>query len=230
MKKTFQLVLILLFPLWMSAQDCPEYFPLSTGSSWEITSYNKKDKVDAVNSYVVKSKTDTTNGYKAVVGMTSADDKGKTTGAGDLIMKCAAGVFYFDMKNFLDQSTMEQNKDMDVTMTSTDMAFPATLSEGGKLPDANITYQISANGMVVMTMTVNITERKVVGKENMTTPAGSFEVWKISSKFQSKSGFMTVKLSTVDYISFGAGIVKTESYNEKGELMSYTILTKLSKL
>ena len=230
MKTLASIALLLLLPIWMSAQVCPEYFPLKTGNSWEITHYNKKDKTEGINSYVVKAVTESANGYEATVTTSSINDKGETEGIGDLIMKCVSGVFYFDMKNFLDQSAMGDNPDMSVTMTANDLQFPATLSEGATLPDANITYQMSSGGMVIMTMTVNITERKVIGKENITTPAGTFEVWKMSSKFQSKTGFVTVKLSSVDYVSFGAGIVKTESYNDKGDLMGYSLLTKINKL
>jgi len=230
MKKVFQITLALLLPVWMSAQVCPEYFPLKTGNSWETTHYSKKDKVESVNTCSVKSVTEMTNGYEAVVNTTAFNEKGETEGTGDLVMKCLGGVFFLDMKNFLDTSAFEQSKDMTATMTATDMEFPATLTEGDKLPDASITYQMSTNGMVVMTMSVNITERVVGGKESITTPAGTFEVWKITSRFQSKSGFITMKFKTTEYVSLGAGIVKTEAFNDKGELQSYSMLTKLSKL
>jgi len=230
MKKLANIALLLLLPIWMSAQVCPEYFPLKTGNSWEVTNYNKKDKATGSNSYVVKSVSESATGYEATVTTTAINEKGETEGSGDLIMKCVSGVFYLDMKNFLDQSAMGENPDMTVTMTANDLQYPAVLTEGATLPDANITYQMSSGGMVVMTMTVNITDRKVIGKESITTPAGTFEVWKLTAKFQSKTGFINTKMSTVEYISNGGGVVKSESYNEKGDLMGYTLLTKLSKL
>lgn len=230
MKTTIQLILILLLPVWMSAQVCPEYYPLKTGNSWEVSHYNKKDKLESVSTSTVKSVNELPTGYEAVVTSTSSDDKGETQGSVDLTMKCVNGVFLFDMKNFIDQSAMGDNPDMDVKMTASDLEFPATLTAGATLPDANISYQMSANGMVVMTMTVTITDRKVIGQESITTPAGTFNVWKITSKSQSKSGFINTKVSTVDYLSLGAGIVKSETYSEKGDLMGYMILTKLVKL
>jgi hypothetical protein len=180
-----------------------------------------------VNSYFVKSVADTANGYKAVVSTTYTDDKGKSEGSVDLIMKCANGIFYFDMKNFLGQSMSEPTEGAQVTITAQDMQFPSTLTAGATLPDASITYQMNLNGM---TMMVNITERKVMEQESLITLAGTFTVWKITSKIQSKSGFVNIKISSVEYLSLGAGVVKTESYNEKGELLSYNVLTKLNKL
>lgn len=230
MKKLANIALLLLLPIWMSAQVCPEYFPLKTGNSWEMTQYTKKDKVEGIINYSVKSVTDLPNGYDATVTTTVMNEKGEVEGNGDLILKCDNGIFYFDMKNFLGESFYKENPDMDITMTANDLQFPATLSEGATLPDANITYQISSNGMTVMTVTINITDRKVLGTETMTTAAGTFEVWKITSKTESKTGFMKTKISTIDYISIGAGNVKTETYSDKGDLMSYMLLTKLTKL
>ncbi|HBG70187.1 MAG: hypothetical protein A2W93_10645 [Bacteroidetes bacterium GWF2_43_63] len=230
MKTLANIALLLLLPIWMSAQVCPEYFPLKTGNSWEMTQYNKKDKVEGVNAYSVKSVKDLTNGYDATVTTTVMNEKGEVEGSGDLIMKCADGVFYFDMKDFLGENFYQENPDMEIAMTANDLQFPATLTEGASLPDANITYQMSSNGMTIMTMTINITDRKIGGKETMTTAAGTFEVYKISSKIQSKTGFINTKHSSVDYISIGAGIVKSETYSDKGDLMEYMLLTKLSKL
>jgi len=229
MKKLTHLFILMLLPVWMSAQICPEYYPLKTGNSWEVTQYNKKDKVEGVNSYSVKSVKELPNGYDATVNTVTMNEKGEAEGSGDLIMKCSDGVFYFDMKNFLGESFYQENPDMDITMTANDLQFPATLTEGTTLPDANITYQMSSGGMTMMTITINITDRKVVNKESLTTPAGTFEVWKISSRTQSKTGFINTKISAVDYLSMGAGIVKSETYSDKGDLMGYMILTKLNK-
>jgi len=229
MKKLTHLFILMLLPVWMSAQICPEYYPLKTGNSWEVTHYNKKDKVEGIISYSVKSVSALPNGYDATVNTVTMNEKGEAEGSGDLIMKCSDGIFYFDMKHFLGDIINEDNKDMEVTMTANDLQFPATLTEGATLPDANITYQMGSNGMTILTMTVNITERKIVGKESLTTSAGTFEVWKMTSKIQSKSGFVNTKSSTVEYLSLGAGIVKSEAYNDKGDLISYMILTKLNK-
>jgi hypothetical protein len=229
MKKLTQLFIFLLLPVWMSAQICPEYYPLKTGNSWEVTQYNKKDKVEGINAYSVKEVKELANGYDATVTTTVMNEKGETEGSGDLVMKCLDGVFYFDMKNFLGESFYQENPDMEITMTANDLQFPATLTEGATLPDANITYQMGSNGMTIMTMTINITDRKVVGKESLTTAAGTFEVWKITSRTQSKTGFINTKISAVDYLSMGSGIVKSETYNDKGDLMGYMLLTKLNK-
>ncbi len=229
MKKLTQLFIFLLLPVWMSAQICPEYYPLKTGNSWEVTQYNKKDKVEGINAYSVKEVKELANGYDATVTTTVMNEKGEAEGSGDLVMKCLDGVFYFDMKNFLGESFYQENPDMEITMTANDLQFPATLTEGATLPDANITYQMGSNGMTIMTMTINITDRKVVGKESLTTAAGTFEVWKITSRTQSKTGFINTKISAVDYLSMGSGIVKSETYNDKGDLMGYMLLTKLNK-
>jgi hypothetical protein len=76
---------------------------------------------------------------------------------------------------------------------------------------------------------VKIFNRKVEAKEDITTPAGNFTCYKISYDMESSTKVMgmnnKVNLKGVDYVSEGTGVVKTESYNKKGSLSSYSLLT-----
>jgi hypothetical protein len=40
---------------------------------------------------------------------------------------------------------------------------------------------------------------------------------------------MNIQTSAVEWIAEGVGIVKTESYNKKGKIESYQVLTKLER-
>jgi hypothetical protein len=78
-------------------------------------------------------------------------------------------------------------------------------------------------------MTVTITDRKVVGKESVTTPAGTFDCFKITSNSTIKTKTVvgiTMEFSAIEWLAPKAAIVKSESY-KKGKLQGYTLLTKL---
>ena len=83
--------------------------------------------------------------------------------------------------------------------------------------------------MANMTMTIKILNRKVESKESITTPAGTFSCFKITYDMESSTKIMgmntNVKLSSIDYLAEGIGVVKTESYDKKGELSGYSLLT-----
>lgn len=87
--------------------------------------------------------------------------------------------------------------------------------------------EVSMNGMKMPGMSIEVTDRKVVAEETITTAAGTFTCLKITSKVKSKTIF-TMEMNSVEWYSKGNGMVRSESY--KGDkLKGYTVLTKLVK-
>lgn len=224
--KNLLFCLALLLGLQMYAQDCPNYYPLREGASWQLTSYNAKDKVESVSDVLVKSFGKVGNNFEASCEAKHADEKGKPLGIATFVMKCVGGVLYYDMKTFFDPKTMEQYKDMDIKITASDMQYPAKLAVGMTLPDASITMEI-ASGPMTITNVVNVTDRKVIASETITVPAGTFTCFVLSYDVSSKFGFMKIESSIKEWIAVGAGMVRSENYS-KGKLQGYQLLTKLS--
>lgn len=227
MKTSLIFGILFLASVALNAQTCPNYYPLQKGNLWELTNYDKKDKVESINLVTVNSIENNSNGFVSSLTIVTNDAKGKESGTNQLVMKCEAGVFYFDMRNFIPAETMEGFKDMEVSVEANNMQYPTDLIAGATLPDASITMVVKNGGMTLMTIVINITNRKVVGKETITVPAGTFEAWKISYNVDSKTGFAKSQSSVVEYLSMGSGMVKSETYNDKGALMGYQLLTRL---
>ena len=131
-----------------------------------------------------------------------------------------------DMQNFVNQEMMESFEGMEVTMDATDLHYPSDLSVGQTLKDGELTMKVSSQGVPVMTMVVKIYDRKVEAKEDVTTPAGSFSCYKMSYTIETKT-FMTIVARGIDWIAPKVGPVKSESYDKKGKLTGYTLLTTL---
>lgn len=157
-----------------------------------------------------------------------ADDKNKNQSVRDYDMRCEDGTFYVDMQNFIDPKSMEAFKDMEINVDGVDMMYPAGLSAGQALPDANITISAATGGISILNMAIKITNRKVVGTETVTVPAGTFECLKITYDVETK---MMIKISATaaEYINMGVGNVKTETFDKKGKLAGTTQLTELKK-
>ena len=79
-----------------------------------------------------------------------------------------------------------------------------------------------------MNLVVKIINRKVVGNETVTVPAGTFECYKITYDMETKM-MMKINSSVSEYINMGAGIIKTETHDSKGKILGTTILTELKK-
>jgi hypothetical protein len=108
------------------------------------------------------------------------------------------------------------------------MMYPSGLSAGQTLDDASITISAGTGGVTIMNLTVKIINRKVVGPETVTVPAGTFDCFKITYDMETKMMFK-INTSVAEYINMGAGNVKTETFDKKGKLIGSTVLTELKK-
>jgi hypothetical protein len=208
------------------AQDCTPYYPVEKGAVREMASYDKKDKLTGTTIQIVKDITTAGDKTEWLIGVVSKDEKGKEISAGDLRMSCEAGIFKMDMKNFVNEEQMKGFEGMDVTMDATDLDFPASLTTGQSLKDGSLTIKVNSPGMSMMNMVVRIYDRKVEGQEEITTPAGTFQCYKLTSTIETKTMFSVVAKST-EWIAKDVGTVRSETYDKNGKLMGYTVLTAM---
>ena len=75
-------------------------------------------------------------------------------------------------------------------------------------------------------MEIKIINRKVVKNEMISTTAGDFNCVLITSDREMKMG-KTTTMSSKQWLTEGIGMVKNEEYDQKGNLVSKSILTKL---
>lgn len=226
--KTIILTAGILITYLAYAQECVQYYPVKTGSVWEMQNFDAKDKLSSTNKSKVLSFNQISNGYTLEIESESFDDKNKPTYKDTMQMKCVDGVFMFDMTNFMDPQTMSAYEGMQVSMDAKNMEFPGTLTAGMSLNDASLTMTVSNQGVKMMTMTIMITNRKVESYEDITVPAGTFKAYKISYDTQTKMMF-TTKTRTVQFWVPGKGMVRTESFNDKGKLLGYSVLSSISE-
>ncbi|OYT14373.1 MAG: hypothetical protein B6I19_00055 [Bacteroidetes bacterium 4572_114] len=219
------------FSFGLSAQECKFYFPTEEGTLLEMTNYDKKGKVSGYTSQKILEKNEVDGALIVVFEQSSRDAKGKNEVKSEMEVRCEDGKFYFDLDNYMNDMNMEEyegNPDMDVIVDGEDIYYPAELNVGGQLPDGSVTVKVLTNGFPMMTVTVNISNRKVVAKETITTPAGTFECHKLTQNAEVKA-VMKMTTSEVTWLAEDIGIVKTEIYNKKGKLISSSELTKIEK-
>ncbi len=104
--------------------------------------------------------------------------------------------------------------------------MPSGMKAGDVLKDGDLKMSFSSGGMTVMNMEVSITNRKVEAIENLTTPAGTFECYKISYDISTKM-MITVKMKGVEWYAQKVGMIKSESYSKDGKLQGSTVLNSL---
>ena len=220
--------LILSVTVNLYSQECVFYSPVEKGTVLTYSSFDKKDKLTGtatqtvIDNYV-KEGTQVVklrNEYQGV-DMDSAFVR-------EFEMKCRDGKYYVDMESYIGEGTLTPYSNMETTVEVDNMTIPAEPKVGEALDNGRVTITVSNNDMKIMTISVNISNRKVEAKEDITTQAGTFECYKLSYDISTKM-LITIKASTVEWYAKNIGIIRSESYNKKGKLTGYTVLTELKK-
>lgn len=228
MKKITLAAAAAILSISMYAQDCASYIPSKEGTVFENTTYDKKNKQTGKSQSKITSIR--SSGSKKVYAISSTTKSGDQTVTLDYEMMCDNGKFTVNMKNLYGNQLTSAYQGMKTDVTSTDLVYPSALSVGQQLPDASIKVDATIEGvpaaMSHMSIVMDIKNRKVAAKESVTTPAGTFECYKIEYDVVSKS-IATVSTHACEWIAINVGTVKSENYDKKGQVESYTLLTLL---
>ncbi len=223
--------LYIIFSLFVSvyfsldAQDCKLYFPQNVGSVREMKTYDSKDKQTGKMMQEVLEKDVKGNNVNIKVRTIVYDDKDAEVGNHEIEVRCEDGVFKIDMTDYL-SSMLQAYQSMEVEMKGDNLSIPANLNPGETLPDASVEVIVRSSTIQIMDMTVTIMNRKVEAKEKITTEAGTFDCYRISYNVDSKTKILHITTRTVEWLAEDVGVVKSESYNKKDKLASYSVLTK----
>jgi hypothetical protein len=210
------------------AQDCSDYFPMKQGTVLKYVNYDHKDRVTGGNEMSFSEKKDTPEGMSVLFDTKIMDDKGEVIYGGDFRMECKNGVIHMDASQLLDAATMSAYESMEVEVTGEFMELPLGAADGTELADGGVKAVVSSNGMKIMTMTVDVQNRRIAAHETIETPAGSFECTKYTYDAHSKFGFVKMDISSIEWYSPKYGTVRSESYDKKGKLTGYSLLESVS--
>jgi hypothetical protein len=211
--------------------DCSSLLFFKEGTSTTMTSYNDDGKVTASTKTLYSKVTKSGAAVSVTANQENFDKKGKLSTKSEFTIACSAGVLNFDMKMMMPQQQADSYKDFDLTMEGNNLEYPAELVIGSMMKDADVKFKCKTkegNEMPLMNFSVKVTNRKIEAKESVTTPAGTFECYKITENGEVKTLF-TIKTKSTTWFSPEAGVVKTESYKENGKFVGKTEMTELKK-
>lgn len=211
----------------LQAQDCFRFLP-AEGTVSETTHYDNKDKVSSITKATVLKREEVADEQRVDMRTESQPAEQDTVITHEFSYTCKDGKMYVDMGTLLnDQLTPYQN--MQIEVSGDQLELPTQLSAGQELPGGTVVAKVTNNGMPIMTISVTVSNRKVDKQETIKTPAGEFDCYKITQDTESKVGFIKVKGSSAEWYAEGVGVVRSEGYNKKGKLLSYSLLTKLTR-
>ncbi|MBX2964626.1 MAG: hypothetical protein KF845_00670 [Cyclobacteriaceae bacterium] len=225
MKKT-TILLFALFCTTFAYAQCNTFYMLDDRSEWTFETYNPKGKLTGKNEQKVTAFSTTATGYKATVKSVIYNDKGKKMTEGDLELTCDNGTFIMDMRKFIPEEQQQLFSSYEMKIESENLEVPSKLSVGQTLKNGSVTLTASGSP-IPMKIEITISDRKVEGKETITTSAGTFDCYKISSKSSTQMQMgvnINHNASSIEWIAEKVGMVKTESFDKNGKSAGYTIL------
>ena len=214
----------------LPAQDCGgAFYQLKPNASFTLTTYNAKGKPALSATHQYKSVDKTADGVTARLDVEMFDDKDKSMGKNSYDLTCRQGTIHLNMREFAFMGAPTPGN-LDVEASGDDLALPAALNVGQDLGGAAFNIKARMGGVKFMDRNFTVKDRKVEGMETLQTPAGKFDCYKIT--YLTDTEGMMGKLrtyKTVVWYAKGPGMVRNESYDDKGKMTGYTLLTKYSK-
>lgn len=233
MKKVI-LFFILILAHEVVFSQCNPYYSLKKGVSYELETYSSKDKKTGRIVNQVADFSSSSNEYEATINSTTFDKKDKEVNSGNYKIFCKNGAVQLDMKSLFPTESLAAYENMDIVFSGEHLDLPPQLNIGDKLKDGSIKGEVKdkESGSTFSTFDFNITDRTVEGKETVTTPAGTFDCFKVTYNMNMVTNMMGVNIPMnfkgIDFITEEVGVVKSENYNKNGKLNGYTLLTKIN--
>ena len=210
----------------LHAQDCDAFYLLEEGGTLGYTHYDAKDKEISSSETTVKEVKRSGNAIQAVIGYKMSSKNSKEPMEGLSNVTCQDGILKMDLSSLLPPQTLQSFGNMEVSLSGDGVTLPNSLSEGQKLPDSHNEIKVGTNGTTIMTLSFDIVEYEVLARESVTTPAGSFDCYKLSYKMNTKTMLINSSMTVHQWYAKGVGLVKSETYNKKGALEGRMLLVK----
>jgi len=218
------------------AGPCEDYALFEPSTSTTLTYFDRKGRVA---SNVITENREVRPDGSALLHARTTDKRGKEVVSVDYEMQCDdSGAVSVDMKAFLPPELFSAYAGQhDIAIESTALSFPDSMTAGQALPDAHLTANLTGSGggpspLGDIKIRVDLHDRRVVGQESVTVPAGTFDAWKITSKSTIVTHMVmkiSVATSATDWYVPGLGIVRSETVRNNGKSAGHAELTALSR-
>ncbi len=212
-----KIILIAIFSMICSlayTQDCNTFYFLQNNKTIEMTVYNKKGESNGKYIYNVSNVDNFGGVVTAKVNSEMFDKKGKSIMQAINIIKCKNGLMMMDMKMNLPQTGKPGSTDANAQLSNVFIEYPGTMKPGDELKDASMQMDIENNGLK-QSVDMQVVNRKVQAKESITTPAGTWDCFKITNstkmKIKTMGIGMPVNIESTEWFAPGFGVVKTEN-------------------
>ncbi|WP_461135685.1 TapB family protein [Spirosoma lituiforme] len=232
--KTLFLPLLLVVVAWSTsaAQTCMG-LTFKSGMRFELSQFNAKDKpIGKINYQINDVRKEGASTVMDIVAQVD-DERGKQRPPYTIHYTCTGNELIADMSGMMQAMQNNGMRDTEMKLKTNKLVYPGKLSVGQKLSDGQMEVEMNTNGNTMMTMNMVMANRQVASQAPLTTPAGTFDAYKITSDITIENRVMGMPIrSTMHVVSYRTDNqlfdIKSETYNKGGKLMGYSLLTKVN--
>lgn len=227
--KTFLLIAsLLLYATIAEAQEI--FFPSTVGVVLEYKNYDKKEKETGTTRYTIIEVTKRGNDRDITYLMEKMDLNNAIEFENKMTVHIKDNMIYVDMGKIIKQAILKKKGDIPkgFTISGTDIVTPSNISAGDTLPNSQVDMTIK-KGILKINVSMKITDRLVESVANKGVKAGNFEAYKMTSKMEVKAMGIKTNMQTTEWQARGIGMIRSESYDGKGRLESYTELVSIKR-
>ncbi|MEO6150291.1 MAG: hypothetical protein ABIP28_09025 [Mucilaginibacter sp.] len=231
MKKKLIITLIAAIAIFSDgfAQNCDKFIYMTNGKVIKYSATDAKGKKLTKMTYTVKSKM----GNKAIVQSEIIDGKDKPISKAEVEMICDGNNLKLDMRSFIPGAGLSGFKNMTVKADVSYLTYPSKLQTGQKLEDGVFNMQMFRETQKMADMSFKMLNRTVEATENVTTPAGTYDCYKITYNIEMKTtamGFsIPMNIKITEWYSAKLGLfVKSNSFDKNGKPMGSTLLESIN--
>lgn len=224
--------------LVISGGSCTDFIWFKKGAMMEFETKDGKGKLLNRSKMLITSVVE--QGGVTVANVQATDNEGNEV---EMQFKCAGDKMYMDFGSMIQQAMVKAGQsggneaqikqaldNTEMSFSDGFMSFPKNMQVGQNLDDVSFSMISKPAPNVSMEISSSLEERKVVAKETVSTSAGSFNCVKITGVRRTKIKVMGMNQNPKpesDHLWFAPniGLIKQETYNDKGKLNTTMVLT-----
>ncbi len=213
------------------AQDCNFFFANEEGKVLTRTGYKADGTVSSLLIYRVDHVYDYPSGMEVDAHFSFSKPSGKVINSGQMVARCDDGNFTMNMNHILTFPDALNMKNADLYMMGDLMSYPDAFSaedDPSSVGDySDGTIRISDKKNKDNKAEISVTNREFVANEDVKTPAGYYHATKVKYQLKIWTPKATIEGYGYEWYAPNVGIVRTEEYNDKDQLQSYSVLTSI---
>ncbi|RNI27933.1 hypothetical protein EFA69_17755 [Rufibacter immobilis] len=202
------------------AQTCTQPLGLAKNTEFVYQVTDKGRNKGTLNNKVMHQSHDKDGVYVTTFKSTRINGNRAET-ADEYSIRCSGDTVYLDAMMLLREQALKAFEGKDFDFYPVHIAYPQQMQVGQSLPDGKLGVRVRSSNVNITNITMEATNRKVVAQEKLTTPAGTFDCYKISYDYVVELDAMGMPLRDTfkveEYFSLEHGLIKCQFSTKRGK-------------